>query len=274
MSFEKEYYEFERFWNDHEYIYKINIEKIEITFGYIPNDVTSILDAGCGNGIFTNLALERFPDKKIVGFDRSETALRYVKAEKFLGSIDDIPFPDSSFDCVVAHDIIEHLPVDVYPKAISELARVARRFIIVGVPNDEDLEENVSRCPCCRTIFNNNLHFRSFDKRKMTSLFEHKNFKCLDIKTCDRNTFYVGQKLYGNLFYPEWQKHFRSPICPLCGYKNPADEKPQSESVGNPASSRSSLIAGIKHIPKFFWPKYSKDYEMVALFSKEIEGQT
>lgn len=265
MSFEKEYYDFERFWRDQEYIYKLNIEKINITFSFIRSDVESILDAGCGNGIFTNMALERFPDKKIVGFDRSDTALKYVRAEKFVASIDKIPFPDGSFDCVVAHDIIEHLPVNVYVNAIRELARVAKKYIIVAVPNDEDLAENVSKCPCCKTIFNNNLHFRSFTKEKLAAVFKEANFTCIDVKTCDQNKFYVGQRLYGQLFYPEWQTRFRSPICPLCGFRNPDDAEEQKFTPDSPGRS---VFSQIKRIPKLFWPKYSKDYEMVALFTK------
>lgn len=271
MSFEKEYYDFERFWNNSEYSYKINIEKIRITFDYIQNDIKNLLDAACGNGIFTNMALERFPDIKIIAFDRSETALKYVKAEKFAGSIDAIPFPDSSFDCVIAHDVIEHLPVDVYSKALHELSRVSKKYIIIAVPFEEDLEDNISRCPSCKTIFNNDLHFRSFSKSKMKTLFSESGFDCIDIKTCEKNTFYIGQKLYGNLFYPAWKRHFRSPICPLCGYKNPADQDPSFTVGGNDQLLQSSLLSHIKSVPKLVWPKYSKDYEMVALFTKKPE---
>ena len=268
MSFEKQYYEFERFWKDHEYSYKINIEKIKITFEYINEDVTSLLDAACGNGIFTNMVLERLPHVKINAFDRSENALRYVKAEKFLGEIDDIPFPDASFDCVVAHDVIEHLPINVFSRAVDELARVARKYIIIAVPNDENLDDNISECPCCKTIFNNDLHLRSFDNEKMKNLFVQHGFDCLDIKTCEKNTFYVGQKTYGALFYPKWKKKFRSPICPLCGYENPADQVQSGAIEAKQDLQRKSLVAYLKDIPKLFWPKYSKDYEMVALFKK------
>jgi hypothetical protein len=92
------------------------------------------------------------------------------------------------------------------------------------------------------------------------------------LKTCDKNRFYVGQKLYGSLFYPEWQKHFRSPICPLCGYKNPEDQKPLDAGKDNARAADRSLLAKMKSIPKLVWPKYSKDYEMVALFSKRIQA--
>lgn len=268
MSFEKEYYEFERFWNNYDYSYKINIEKIKITFDYLKKDISNILDAACGNGIFTNMAMEKFPEKKIIAFDRSETALKYVKAEKFIGNIDNIPFPDSSFDCVVAHDVIEHLPINVYQKAIHEISRVAKKYIVIAVPYDENLEDNISQCPSCKSIFNNDLHFRNFDKTKMKNLFVEAGFICTDIKTCEKNTFYVGQKTYGDLFYAKWKKHFRSPICPLCGYKNPDDQDPSFTVGGNEQVANKSFLSYIKNIPKLVWPKYSKDYEMVALFKR------
>lgn len=269
MSFEKQYYDFERFWNNPEYSYKINIAKIQITFDYIRSkEMNSLLDAACGNGIFTNMALQEFPEKNIVAFDRSETALKYVKAKKFVGEINCIPFPDRSFDCVVAHDVIEHLPVTVFQQAINEIARVAGKFIVIAVPFEEDLEDNVSECPSCKTIFNNDLHFRSFDKKTINQLFSSAGFENVDIKTCEKNTFYVGQKTYGNLFYPKWKRHFRSPICPLCGYENPEDQKPQYTVGAREDKTGGSLLSLVKKIPKAFWPTYSRDYEMVALFQR------
>ena len=269
MTFEREYYEFERFWNNPDYSYKINIEKIQITFDYLKSDVTSLLDAACGNGIFTNMALERFPDMKIMAFDRSETALKYVKSRKIIAGIDEIPFPDSSFDAVVAHDVIEHLPVNVYSKAIRELSRVAKKYIIIAVPYMENLQDNISECPSCKTIFNNDLHLRSFDKSSIKDLFFEYGFLCANIKTCEKNTFWVGQKGYGNIFYPKWKKYFRSPICPLCGYTNSLDQDPLFKIGKDDQKAKKSFLAYIKSIPKLFWPKYSKDYEMVALFKRK-----
>ena len=272
MSFEKDYYEFERFWNNPEYSHKINIEKIKITFEYLSSgDITSILDAACGNGVFTNMAAEQFPQKKIVGFDRSEAALKYVKTEKFVGEITSIPFSENSFDCVVAHDVIEHLPVDVYELALAEIARVASKYIVIAVPFEEDLEENISECLKCKTIFNNDLHFRSFDKAAINKLFIPAGFECVSVRTCESNTFYVGQKAYGNLFYPKWKKHFRSPICPLCGYSNPDDSNPGFTMGANEDDHKRSILSLIKKIPKAIWPRYSRDYEMVAFFKKSKE---
>jgi SAM-dependent methyltransferase len=269
MNYEKQYYEFERFWNNYEYSYKINIDKINITFDFIKKDVKNLLDAACGNGIFTNMVSEKFENLKVVAFDRSETALKYVKTEKYLASIDAIPFNDQEFDCVVAHDVIEHLPVDVYDKALKEIARVARKYIIIGVPFDENLRHNVSECPYCLSHFNNDFHFRSFDKKKMSGLLAASGFRCVEIRTCDTNKFFVGHRTYGNLFYPKWQKKFRSPICPVCGFVNPEDKDPDFKIGIEETVAPAGILPKIKRIPKLLWPKYSKDYEMVALFQKE-----
>ncbi|MDP4247671.1 MAG: class I SAM-dependent methyltransferase [Bacteroidota bacterium] len=288
MDFEKEYYEFDRFWNNYAYSYEINIEKIDITFDFIgQRPIANLLDAACGNGIFTNMVAEKFREIKVVGFDRSEMALKYVNTEKMLAEIDAIPFGDASFDCVVAHDVIEHLPVGVYQKALNEIARVSRKYIVIAVPYRENLRHNVSECPSCLSHFNNDFHFRSFDEEKMKGLFGGTGFECKDIRTCNTNRFYVGQKTYGRLFYPKWQKKLRSPICPVCGYLNPEDSGHESSNpvlpAGNetdapgtahatapaPASAATSLLGMIKKIPKAIWPKYSKDYEMVAFFEKK-----
>lgn len=268
MNNEQKYYEFERFWNDHEYSEKFNIEKINITFSYIQEDVKTLLDAGCGNGIFTNMVAEKFPNIKVVAFDRSETALKYVNTEKYVASIDNIPFKDNEFDCVVSHDVIEHLPIEVYNKALMEIARVAKKYIIIGVPNDENLKDFVSECPACKTIFNNHLHFRSFNQKKVSDLFISQGFECIEIKTCDKIQSYWGQKAYTKLFYPKWEKKFRSPICPVCGYINPDDLNPDVKSVAD-VSEGKSFLSMVKKIPRLIWPKKTIDYEMVALFKKK-----
>ena len=44
-----------------------------------------------------------------------------------------IPFEDSSFDCVLCLDVLEHL--DSIHATFDELARVSRRYVIISLPN-------------------------------------------------------------------------------------------------------------------------------------------
>jgi len=51
-----------------------------------------------------------------------------------VASATDLPFADSSFDAVVASDVLEHIPPELRTTVISESLRVARRLAIFGFP--------------------------------------------------------------------------------------------------------------------------------------------
>jgi ubiquinone/menaquinone biosynthesis C-methylase UbiE len=270
-QFEKDYYDYDGFWNDEEKSLKNNIEKIQITMSFIKDDVQSVLDAACGNGIFTNYLVKQRPDLKVVGFDRSEQALKYVKAEKFVASIDQIPMPDKSFDCVIAHDVIEHLPVEAYEKALGELSRIAKKYIIIGVPFCEKIEENTTRCPSCRSVFNYDLHLRSFNDATLKYLFQRFGFSNKVIRSCHKVSYFLGQKMYTRYFHPEIYNKFRSPICPICGYRNEQLVK-ENSLIANSVEQNGEVSQkkGLKSIIRMLWPKNSFNYEVVALYERNL----
>lgn len=100
---------------------------------------TSVIDVGCGAGRHTFEAYRRGAD--VIGFDQSvsdlndvETMLRAMrdeghvplsaKGEAVKGDALDLPYADESFDCVIASEILEHVPED--DRAIAELVRVLK----------------------------------------------------------------------------------------------------------------------------------------------------
>lgn len=91
-----------------------------------------LLDVGSGEGYTADLVRELF-DVRVVGCDLSrEGCLRGV--ERFgLPSVacnaSVLPFPDLSFDAVLCSEVIEHAQ-DPF-RVLSELMRVARRFVLV-----------------------------------------------------------------------------------------------------------------------------------------------
>ncbi|MDQ3513088.1 MAG: methyltransferase domain-containing protein [Chloroflexota bacterium] len=99
----------------------------------------SFLDAGCGEGFVAEILLTRMPGLAITGFDfnpssvalagRKNPAATFVEA-----SIYDIPFDDGSFDVVGCFEVLEHQPDPA--AALAELARVARRAVVLSVPHE------------------------------------------------------------------------------------------------------------------------------------------
>ena len=100
---------------------------------------TTVIDVGCGAGRHTFEAYRR--GASVIGFDQSASDLNDVdtmlqamreagevplsaKGEAVKGDALDLPYPDASFDCVIASEILEHVPQD--EQAIAELVRVLK----------------------------------------------------------------------------------------------------------------------------------------------------
>jgi SAM-dependent methyltransferase len=105
--------------------------------GLAPRD--RLLDLGCGAGRHAYEALRR--GARVVAFDYDEAELKDVAAMAAAmdqagdipatggsattrGDATRLPFPDASFDRIIAAEVLEHIPDDV--AAIRELARVLR----------------------------------------------------------------------------------------------------------------------------------------------------
>lgn len=100
---------------------------------------TSVIDVGCGAGRHSFEAYRRGAD--VIAFDQNAAELADVdtmlqamgqsgqapasaKAQVVVGDALALPYPDGTFDCVIASEILEHIPDDA--SVIAELIRVLR----------------------------------------------------------------------------------------------------------------------------------------------------
>jgi ubiquinone/menaquinone biosynthesis C-methylase UbiE len=195
-DFEKKYYESDAFWQAGMLADGANAIRMEKTMQLIPAEVKSLADIGCGNGLFGNMVQQQRRPIGIMAIDRSEQALRYVQTEKKVGDVLDIPLADRSYDCVTCLQVLEHIPVNTYKKALSELARVSAKYIIVSVPFNEDREKNFTQCPQCKTIFNSDLHLRSYTEKNIDELFTEWNFSCVQQHIINLNPLLRKKSLF------------------------------------------------------------------------------
>ncbi|GAB6179348.1 hypothetical protein JCM14036_06670 [Desulfotomaculum defluvii] len=183
----------------------------------IPNDVESVLDVGCGDGYITNSLPKSL---RVVGLDSSREALKYVQRETRIGDIKKLPFPDNSFDLVMANDVLEHLTMEERQQSLRELARVSTKYIIITVPFLEDLNIGATRCERCGCYYHVNHHKHSFEIKELRELFIEYGFNCGqqilsgDIWQKHPSDAVLIKKLLG-LEYAE----ALAPLCPYCDSK-------------------------------------------------------
>ena len=147
----------------------------EFVQSFVPKSATSILDVGCGSAwvakacqnsgkfvcsldvsvVNPRKAVERYPSPNHVG----------VAADTY-----HLPFKDASFDCIIAAEIIEHVPD---PKAFAdELMRVVKPggVVIISTPYKERLV--YEQCVHCNQMTPHNAHLHTWDETSLRSLFE------------------------------------------------------------------------------------------------------
>jgi ubiquinone/menaquinone biosynthesis C-methylase UbiE len=100
-----------------------------------------ILDVGCGEGIFPHYVThhDSVQARQITGLDIEPERLKLASSinpevQFNQGSIYNLPYQTDAYDLVMAIEVLEHLQ---YPqRAISELSRVSKKWVILSVPND------------------------------------------------------------------------------------------------------------------------------------------
>lgn len=99
----------------------------------------TILEAGCGEGFILERLYRANIGEKTVGIDFLEKAISIGKKERphldlRVADVYKLPFKDNSFDLVICSEVLEHLKEP--EKALKELQRVCKRYVILSVPNE------------------------------------------------------------------------------------------------------------------------------------------
>jgi ubiquinone/menaquinone biosynthesis C-methylase UbiE len=127
---------------------------------------TSILDLGCGFGAYSGALAEE--GRNCVGCDINLDYLRKANHKLPVVNVDtSLPFGDRSFDTVLIFEVIEH--VASIEGVLAEAFRVARKNVLITVPNSENVElmkaNDVTYAPM---LSSDHLHF--FDPDSLEGL--------------------------------------------------------------------------------------------------------
>jgi SAM-dependent methyltransferase len=101
----------------------------------------SVLDIGCGEGVLTEQWAQALGSGRVVGTDLDDPKLKGEWATRRRPNlqfeampVESLSFADDEFDLVAATEVLEH--VEDPEAAVTEMARVARRWVLVSVPHE------------------------------------------------------------------------------------------------------------------------------------------
>ena len=136
----------------------------------------SVLDVGCGEGVLTHDWAQLLGERPVVGIDLEDPKLRAEWARRSRPNLEylaadatALDFADGQFDLAAAIEVLEHVPE---PEAtVAEMARVARRHLLVSVPREPLWRAlNVARGAYVRSRGNTPGHVNHWSKRGFVSL--------------------------------------------------------------------------------------------------------
>jgi 2-polyprenyl-3-methyl-5-hydroxy-6-metoxy-1,4-benzoquinol methylase len=125
----------QRFWHD---------TKLWLVDRYLqPTSTDRVLDVGCGSGVVAH-AIAQAGAHECVGLDGSEAAIAFASRQfrrpnlRFVqGLVDEIAWPDGSFDAACCMELIEHIHPGQALDLLSRLRRIIRPGgrLLVTTPN-------------------------------------------------------------------------------------------------------------------------------------------
>lgn len=150
-----------------------------------------VLDAGCGSGRHLR-ALAKLPDLKIFGIDRNEADVKEaIQGLKTMpdalshdfhvacADINNLPFYDAVFDCVICSEVLEHIPE--HEKALAELVRVLKPKgdLVVSVPRY--FSERICWLISSAYYHEEGGHIRIYKKKKLQTMLSKQGTTCWKI---------------------------------------------------------------------------------------------
>jgi 2-polyprenyl-3-methyl-5-hydroxy-6-metoxy-1,4-benzoquinol methylase len=136
----------------------------------------SILDVGCGEGVLTEQWADKLGSGRIVGIDLDDPKLkaewearRRPNLEYRVEDATNLSFADDEFDMASAIEVLEHVPDP--ERTVAEMARAARRHLLVSVPREPLWRGlNMARGAYLKDFGNTPGHINHWSKRSFVSM--------------------------------------------------------------------------------------------------------
>ena len=241
------------------------MERFSQIIRLVPAETVTVLDVGCGTGVFLHL-LKKERNIEGIGVEIADNKVDYARAHLHVhvekGDAGNLCFGDRSFDVVVALEVLEHLPYGIYERALKEIARVAKKSIIISVPYNE--QRTFITCPYCQSTFNPNYHLRSFREEHIADLFP--DFVIDNIEKIGVTNVYPTLVTKAILFWEKDQVPSEF-VCPTCGYS-----RPPRKVYGNNLRQNANSFGTVRILRflRSLAPKRKKPRWLVAVYNRKL----
>jgi SAM-dependent methyltransferase len=135
----------------------------------ICGDEKRVLDIGARDGHFSLLLADLFG--AVTALDLEQPTIAHRKVTCVQGNITKLDIEDNTFDLVFCAEVLEHIPPHLLDKATSELIRVSKEFLLIGVPYKQDIRVGRTTCYSCGRKNPPWGHVNSFDEIRLKRLF-------------------------------------------------------------------------------------------------------
>lgn len=155
-----------------------------------PNNV---LEIGIGNKTVANYLKQNGIKIDTCDFDK------YLEPD-YVADIRNLPFEDNSYEVVMAYEILEHIPWEDVDKALSELNRISKKYVIISIPYCSADFELLLKVPLLSRIL----------KKPFLNLFFRIPYFFIDMKFSGEHYWEMGRKNYpAKKIRLIFQKHFK-----------------------------------------------------------------
>ncbi len=156
--------------------------RIQNLMQLVPSDCATALEVGARDCYMTRLLARVVAH--VTALDLEMPQITHDHVTPVAGDVTALQCNDDSFDLVVSTEVLEHIKPHLLESACREIARVARRFALIGVPYRQDTRVGRTKCRTCGERNPAWAHLNVFDERRLARLF-----RPLSIE----NTCYIGQ---------------------------------------------------------------------------------
>lgn len=219
----------------------------------LPSGRSSVLDIGARDGHISKLLREYFSE--VTALDLIEPQFDIPGVSTVQGDVTNLQFDDGAFDVICCLEVLEHIPSGLLARACSELFRVVKHELIIGVPYRQDTRLGRTTCRTCRKKNPPWGHVNTFDEKRLRALFP---------KLRQVSTTYIGSTqertnalsaflmdLAGN----PWGTYNQEEPCVFCGanLRPPAQSLFPLQKACGYAASRLNALQSRLSVPKPIW---------------------